>query len=414
MSQAIDIDSVTKTYRIGVGRARGREMLPYPLNRAVARAFPNWWARNTFNALEDVSLSVDAGGSLGLIGHNGAGKTTLLKVIAGVTAPTKGRIMLGGRIAALIDVIVGFHPDLTGRENCYLLGAVYGFNRKEMSSRLDRILDFAEIREMADTPLKRFSAGMMARLGFGIVSSLDVEILLIDEVLAVGDASFQRKCVEWLQDYQRNAGTLVFVSHNLALVRSMTQSVAWLDKGRVVEQGATGDVLARYAKAMEQRREDPALYRSRAKTQKAMVARGLHRWGAGGAWVEAVHIDEPAGREGPIQVVISYSATDVDRGVVCIGFLDEAGREIGVTTSAPVSLNDGGALNCSIDSRVLREGIYFPVVAILTPDGQIRDKWRLDRAIVIEANGEVALDDFGSVNIPAEWRSGTNVGTSIS
>jgi hypothetical protein len=145
-----------------------------------------------------------------------------------------------------------------------------------------------------------------------------------------------------------------------------------------------------------------------------MIARGLHRWGAGGAWVEAVHIQEPSNHKKSILVSISYSAPDVNSGVMCVGFLDEAGREVGVTTSEPVVLQrEGGAVNCSIDSRVLRGGIYFPIVAILTPDGQVRDKWRLDRAIVIDTNGEVTLDDFGSVNIPARWENAASGERSI-
>ena len=153
--ETIHVEDVTKTYRSGIGRARIREMTPPPFDRWLARAFPNWWLRGTFNALEGISLSIDRGSSVGLIGHNGAGKTTTLKLIAGVTAPTKGSVHVTGRIAALIDVVVGFHPELTGRENVFLLGAIHGLTRKEMTGRLDRIMEFAEIGDLIDTPLKR-------------------------------------------------------------------------------------------------------------------------------------------------------------------------------------------------------------------------------------------------------------------
>lgn len=165
---------LTKTYRVGVGRARVREMVPPPFDRALGRLFPRWWARETFNALEDVTLSVQDGSSVGIVGHNGAGKTTLLRVIAGVTAPTHGSMAVSTRIAALIDALVGFHPDLTGRENVYLLGAMHGFGRRTMASRIDQILEFAEIEEMVDTPIKRFSAGMVSRLGFATITALGV------------------------------------------------------------------------------------------------------------------------------------------------------------------------------------------------------------------------------------------------
>ncbi|MGQ0669867.1 MAG: ABC transporter ATP-binding protein, partial [Actinomycetota bacterium] len=250
---AIRVEGIRKTYRVGVGRARVREMTPPPFDRALARLFPRWWTRNTFNALDDVTLSVPAGSSVGIVGHNGAGKTTLLKVVAGVTYPNAGKLAVSGRIAALIDALVGFHPDLTGRENTYLLGAMHGFGRRAMASRVERILQFAEIDEMADTQLKRYSAGMAARLGFAIITALDVEILMVDEVLAVGDAAFQRKCIRWLDEYRAGGGTLVFVSHNLSLVRNMTDRVVGLDPGPVMDDGGASDVLGRDAHAMEHR-----------------------------------------------------------------------------------------------------------------------------------------------------------------
>jgi ABC-type polysaccharide/polyol phosphate transport system ATPase subunit len=403
MTDLIIAENVTKTYRVGVGRARGREMMPPPFDRPVASLFPNWWARNTFNALEDVSFSLPSGASLGLLGHNGAGKTTMLKVLAGVTAPNQGKITINGRIAALIDVLVGFHLDLTGRENIYLLGAVYGFNRKAMDSRVDRILDFAGIEDMADTPLKRYSSGMMARLGFSIIASLDVDILLVDEILAVGDAAFQRKCIEWLGEFTSNGGTLVFISHNLGLVRSMTQQVVWLDHGRVVEQGDTDAVLARYARAMEERTHEP-LATSRSKASSIMNERGLHRWGAGGARIGSVHIDDPA-EEAPLCVSIAYETADLAEGVFCVGFIDESGLELGAATSATHRLDSvAGTMRCVIDPFPFRSGIYFPIVAILSPDGKVQDRWRLDRAVVIEGNGHATLgEDFGPVTVAAQW-----------
>lgn len=403
---AIVADGVTKTYRIGVGRARVREMLPWPLDGAVQRAFPRWWTKDTFNALEDVSFSVPAGGGVGLIGHNGAGKTTMLKTIAGVTSPTGGSVKTSGRVAALIDVLVGFHPDLTGRENTYLLGAIYGFGRKEMKARIERILEFAEIDELADTPLKRYSTGMMARLGFGIIASLDMEVFLVDEVLTVGDVSFQRKCGQWLRDYREDGGTLVFVSHNLALMRSMTDRVVWLDHGKLVEDGPTAEVLANYARAMEHRETDrPGLVARKAK--RAMRTRGLHRWGAGGARLVEVHIEEPTQSNPGCTFRISYEDVEISEALFAVGFIDESSREIGGAVSSAVALNNQqGAIQCRIDPLPLTAGIYFPVITVLTPDGVVRDRWRLDRAVVVDGqNGEAHPlgTDFGPVAIPSTW-----------
>jgi ABC-type polysaccharide/polyol phosphate transport system ATPase subunit len=380
-----------------------REMAPWPLDRALKRLFPTWWARDTFNALEDVSLAIPAGSSVGIVGHNGAGKTTLLKVMAGVAAPTAGTATISGRMAALIDILIGFHPEMTGRENAYLLGAVYGFGRRSMASRIERVLEFAEIEDAADTPLKRYSSGMVARLGFSVITALDVDILLVDEVLAVGDAGFQRKCVRWLEEYRARGGTLLFVSHNLALVRNMTDRAIWLDHGKVLGDGPTGETLSEYAKAMERRDHVEPVGRDRGGVTLSTSA-GSIRWGAGGARVEEVNIGEPSRETSDLEVAISYEATALERAVFCIGFLDEGGREIGAATSPPLSLRkERGTVQCSIRPLPFRSGIYFPVVAILSPDGIVRDRWRLDRAVIIDQNGELGIGDFGPVDIPAFW-----------
>jgi ABC-type polysaccharide/polyol phosphate transport system ATPase subunit len=368
--------------------------------------FPKWWTKDTFNALEGVTLSVEGGSSMGIVGHNGAGKTTLLRVIAGVSAPTKGRVEVSARMAALIDALVGFHPDLTGRENVYLLGAMHGFGRRDMASRLERILEFAEIGEMVDTPIKRFSAGMTARLGFATITALDVEGLLVDEILAVGDASFQRKCINWLDQYRRSGGTLLFVSHNLGLVRNMTERVMWLDHGRVAADGTTGSVLAEYARAMERRETDarPAMGKKAAK--KLMRAQGMQRWGAGGARVDEVHMDDPSEGETELAVDITYEASEIDEAVFCLAFVDEEGKEIGASASPPIAVRgQTGAVRCTV-RLPFRSGIYFPIVAILGIDGVIRDRWKLDRAVVIDTGNGVVLSDFGPVDIPAGWTAG--------
>ena len=284
---AVAVNDVTKVYRVGVGRARIREMTPPPFDRGLSKVFPKWWNRNCINALDQVSFSIEAGSSVAFVGHNGAGKTTLLKMVAGVTTPTMGSIHVKGKIAALLDVVVGFHTELTGRENLALLGGIYGYSRSAMEERADRIVEFAEIAPaLLDTPVKRYSAGMVARLGFATVSAMDVDILLIDEVLAVGDAAFQRKCADWLEGYHQDGGTLIFVSHNLGLVRSMTERVVWIDHGNVVDDGATSSVLSGYARSLEHRDlhevATPAGTSRNRKIRGAMVASGQNRWGSGG------------------------------------------------------------------------------------------------------------------------------------
>ncbi len=405
---AVKLDSLTKTYRIGVGRARVREMLPPPMDRVVARAFPRWWTRDTFDALHDVSLAIPAGSSVGIVGHNGAGKTTMLKVIAGVTAPSSGRVSVSGRVAALIDVVVGLHPDLTGRENIYLLGAMHGFRRREMQQRLDRVVDFAEIDDLIDTPLKRCSAGMITRIGFGAITAMDADVLLIDEVLSVGDAEFQRKCARWLEQYRTSGGTLLFVSHNLALVRSMTERAIRLDHGRVVSDSDTNSILTEYGRAME-RRAGPEEVHAKGQVRKLMRARGMNRWGVGGARVEEVHVEDASGVGDVLDVRIVFEAPGTDTAIFCVGFVDEGGKEIGAAASPVLGIGrTGREVTCRIRPLPLRSGIYFPVVAILSEEGVVRDRWQLDRAVVIERNGIGSLPDgFGPVDLTADWISDT-------
>ena len=393
---ALVADNITKRYRIGIGRARVREMTPPPLDRLGARLLPNWWTKDTFNALEDVSLSVPVGSSLGIVGHNGAGKTTFLKVVAGVTSPTTGHVQVSGGVAALIDVGVGLHPELTGTENAYLLGSMQGFGRHAMDSYIERIVEFAEIPDLADTPLKRYSAGMITRIAFATVAALEADVLLIDEVLAVGDAQFQKKCASWLADYRTRGGSLVFVSHNLGLVRSMTERAVWLDHGKVLAEGPTPELLSEYGQAMEHREERGPLHKG---VQKLMQSRGSNRWGVGGAHLATVHVDQPSLDAEQVEVQIAYESNgDLTSAVFRVGFIDESGRELGgaVSPALPIA-NDGGEVSCAMPLP-LRTGIYFPVVSILSTDGQVRDHWRLDRPVVVERS-----DGFGEALGPVEF-----------
>ena len=400
----VTVRDVTKTYRLGVGRARVREMLPPPIDGVVSRLLPGWWNRNTFHALEDVSLSVAAGSSLGIVGANGAGKTTLLKVIAGVTEPTRGEIAVRGRVAALIDLLVGFHPDLTGRENIEFFGALHGIGRRTMANRAPGILEFAEIEDLADTPLKRYSAGMGARLGFGVLTALDVDVIVVDEVLTVGDGDFQRRCVQWLQGFRAGGGTLLFVSHNLALVRDMTERVLWMRDGRVADDGPAGKVVAEYMRELES--HDPQrLGFGTGPAWRRIRAGGTRRWGIGGASIKGVRFNEHNGNGAPLELTIAYEASLDDQAVFLVGFSDDSGREVGGAASTPRSLNlPRGEIRCEVASLPLRSGTYFPTVAILSSDGRVRDRWKLDRAIVVDRNGEAeAPDTFGPLAIRATW-----------
>lgn len=206
--------------------------------------------REEFWALRDVSFSVQPGEVVGIIGRNGAGKSTLLKILSRITEPTAGKVTLRGRVASLLEVGTGFHPDLTGRENIYLNGAILGMRRAEIRAKFDEIVAFAEVEKFLDTPVKRYSSGMYVRLAFAVAAHLEPEILIVDEVLAVGDAQFQQKCLGKMQNVAREDGrTVLFVSHNMAAIRQLTQRCAYLIAGRLAAVGPTGPVLDSYAHA---------------------------------------------------------------------------------------------------------------------------------------------------------------------
>lgn len=207
----------------------------------------------TFWALQDVSFEVRAGEAVGLIGRNGSGKSTLLKILSRVTAPTAGRAELRGRVGSLLEVGTGFHPELTGRDNVFLNGAVLGMRRSEIMRNFDAIVAFAEVEHFIDTPVKRYSSGMYLRLAFAVAAHLEPEILFVDEVLAVGDAEFQKKCLGKMGEVARHGRTVVFVSHNMAAIQGLCERAIWLDSGRLVQEGSSRAVVSAYLRTAHEK-----------------------------------------------------------------------------------------------------------------------------------------------------------------
>jgi len=199
-----------------------------------------------FLALDNVSFSVKEGEVLGIIGHNGAGKSTLLKILSRITEPTKGKAILRGRVSSLLEVGTGFHGEMTGRENIYLNGALYGLGRIEISNQLDSIIDFSQVENFIDTPVKRYSSGMYVRLAFAVAAHLQPEILIVDEVLAVGDVDFQKKCVDKMQEVSKSGRTILFVSHNLQTIRSLCNNCIVLKHGKISFRGSTSEAINQY------------------------------------------------------------------------------------------------------------------------------------------------------------------------
>lgn len=236
----IRVEGVSVRFRIPLEPVRSFK--EYAIRRIQRRLdFREVWA------LKDVSFEVGRGEVLGIIGRNGSGKSTLLKVIARVLRPTSGRVWVKGRVAPLLELGGGFHPELTGRENIYLNGTLLGHSRREIEERFDWIVDFAGLRDFIDAPLRTYSTGMVARLGFAVATAWEPEVLLVDEVLAVGDQGFQKKCQARLAEFQRAGATILLVSHSPELVRGLCGRALWLEGGRVRALGPAGEVAGRYA-----------------------------------------------------------------------------------------------------------------------------------------------------------------------
>ncbi len=246
---AIAIHGLGKRYRIGSYLPTGGTLRGWLGDRLSAKSpsgSPASGAPKYLWALKDLTLEVPAGAVIGIIGRNGVGKSTLLKILSRITDPTEGTAELYGKVASLLEVGTGFHGELTGRENIYLNGAISGMTRAEVDRRFDEIVAFSEMEQFLDTPVKRYSSGMYVRLGFAVSAHLDPDILLVDEVLAVGDLSFQRRCLNRMNDVAQTGRTVIFVSHQMTAIRRLCTRTVWLEAGKIKDFGPTGEVVARY------------------------------------------------------------------------------------------------------------------------------------------------------------------------
>ncbi len=315
---ALTARGVSKRYRIG-HRARSTT-LAERLVQAVRHPF----ARDDHEvlwALKDCSFDVARGDLVGIIGRNGAGKSTLLKLLSRITEPTEGEILMYGRVGALLEVGTGFHPELTGRENIYLNGTILGMRRREIAARFDEIVTFAEVERFLDTPVKHYSSGMYVRLAFAVAAHLEPEILIVDEVLAVGDSEFQRKCLGKMEEVAHAGRTVLFVSHNMQAISTLTMRTLVLDRGACVFDGATSDGIAHYRAMQTALVDRAAAYVALPGTAGNHVAAahvvtsdpgGVHRWGRPIRFEFDLVIPEPASA-----LCFSFQVIDADERSVC-------------------------------------------------------------------------------------------------
>jgi lipopolysaccharide transport system ATP-binding protein len=373
---AIRVEHLGKRYRIGEReRYRAlRETLTDAV-KAPLRRLRSPGARrvdNTIWALKDISLEVGVGEVLGVIGHNGAGKSTLLKILSRITEPTEGRAEVHGRVGSLLEVGTGFHPELTGRENIYLNGAILGMKRAEIARRFDEMVAFAEVERFIDTPVKRYSSGMYLRLAFAVAAHLEPEILLVDEVLAVGDAAFQKKCLGRMSDVAREGRTVLFVSHNLPSIEKLCRRVVVIDGGRVTMQGDPVECISAYLGARTEPK--PAVDLAtvpRLDPRLTPVLTSLDLCDGQGQPVSAVGCGEPLelhlGYSAPADIANPSFGFIISNGMGMPLFFLQTRAQLGLWDKAPSS----GRIVCRLDEVALVPGEYLLTVGCLSGERQL-------------------------------------------
>jgi len=405
---AIRVEKLSKRYRIGRAQQRHdtlRDALVAGLRAPLERLRRDGRgldrpAEDTIWALKDVSFEVKCGEVLGIIGRNGAGKSTLLKILSRITEPTEGRAVIDGRVGSLLEVGTGFHPELTGRENIYLNGAILGMRRAEIDRRFDGIVAFAEIERFLDTPVKHYSSGMYVRLAFAVAAHLEPEIMLVDEVLAVGDIAFQKKCLGKMSNVARGGRTILFVSHNMAAIANLCTHAFLLEQGRITRMGNTQDVIEAYIRSFQS-------------LNGATLDQREDREGSGRLRFEDMRIQDRLGRlldvvtcGQDVTFELAYTTDTSIRSqnvVMSIGFYNILGQPLFLCRSDLQgteyrNMPAQGTVSCHIPKLPLPPG-EFRVNLQCEVNGVVAD-WLRDAYIVTVIEG----DFFGSGRLPSRTR----------
>jgi lipopolysaccharide transport system ATP-binding protein len=391
MDAAIRADGLGKQYRLGVREPYGTlrdslvRFVKAPLKSLIDRDELFW-------ALKDVSFELKPGETLGIVGRNGSGKSTLLKILSRITEPTSGSASVRGRVGSLLEVGTGFHPELTGRENVFVNGAILGMRRREIAARFDEIVAFADVDRFIDTPVKHYSSGMQMRLAFAVAAHLEPNILLVDEVLAVGDLAFQKKCLGKMGDVSREGRTILFVSHQMTQLRRLCNRSLWLDNGRVVEDGRTADVINRYeASFMDDVAERP-------ETGRRPRAEFLS-WTLGASGDKRYVLDT----FGPVVVRFRLRVNEpIRHGVHGLAVYDRNGAVMWGMRTSNLELAPGTyEIKYSVNTLPLRPGPYRWHVSIFDHDHFINNYDGVPEMSVETAPVGHAFDDLaGVLNLP--------------
>ena len=384
--------------------AVSRRFLVYPqrqvtLKEAIVRR--RHLRRREVWAVRDASFEIEPGEAVGVVGRNGSGKTTLLRMIAGIFGPTSGRLEVGGHVASLLELGAGFHPDFTGRENVYMNGAIHGLKRKYVSEKFDEIVAFAELERFIDVPVRTYSAGMYMRLGFSIAAHIDPDVLLLDEVFAVGDESFQRKCINKILDLKARGRTLLFVSHSAPAVERLCERAMLLNGGKIIADGVARDAISLYQRMLAEE-ESPA-----------ERSAGLREWGSGEARVVKVKLEDGTGEERrqflsgqPFVVRLTISAEKaIAPPRITIEFRDANGSLLGVNEADADELGWDGSpgtteLLFSSSRLPLADGLFQLSVALSRPDSA-RQFHRIDPYLEFTVFPDT--DQRGWFRFDGEW-----------
>ena len=408
---AIEVDNVSRIYQKYSARHRFQTFKSALVKGDLFRSIK---ADELVTALDSVSFNVEKGRTLGLIGENGSGKSTMLKIVAGIAKPSTGRIMTVGKVSALIELGAGFHPEITGRENVFINGIMLGLTKKEINEKFDEIVSFAELEDFIDAPVKTYSSGMYMRLGFSVAINVNPDILLIDEVLAVGDASFIPKCLDRIDDFRRRKKTILFVSHDLVTVEKICDKVVLLKNGRVQAIGEPKRIVDAYLQDIAEKQE---VVFEKKKVEKAPVRdegdeRREDRWGKREIEIMKVtlrnlqglekHVFSPD--EGLAVEMDVVSSAPIKDFVFGIGIFNSKGVSCyGTNTHAeefqPLMIRGEGKVVCRIEKLNLINGTYYLDVAVHKMDGYPYDYHRNLYSFLVSST----LKDVGIARLPHAW-----------
>ena len=401
---AIVVDSVSKRFKMH--RDQPTNLKEKLTRRSRGSRTEDFWA------LRDVSLEIPRGTTYGLIGHNGSGKSTLLKLIAGIHRPTSGTITANGRVSAMLELGAGFHPELSGRDNIFVNGSILGLSWREITARLDDIIEFSGIGDFIDVPVKVYSSGMYVRLGFSIAANLDPELLIIDEIVAVGDEEFQRRCFDRLYELRRRGTTIVFVSHSLALIQTLCDRVAWLEHGNLRAEGPAFEVVDQYVAEVNAAESDRL-------GETSNETDDIHR-GSGEMRIRAVEFLDADGVARPVAVAgrpltirVHYDVQEpVKEPVFGLAFHHESGAHIagpnsqeGGTVAGTVS--EPGYVDYHFDRLPLSAGIFVITTGIVDSSQTHVFDYR-DQAFELRVQPGTGPDAPGMVRLDGRW-SGTHL-----